>query len=302
MKFESMKEFAVLAETRNYLEAAEKLYLSQSTLSKHIKEIEQELGISLFNRSTRKVTLTEAGLLLLPYARKAVQLQEDYSAAIEDYLTKVRYSLSVGVAFRYREINITEYISAFQDSHPDINIHLFNYESEQLMEMIESGVCDCIFIREDAQKKDLTDTSLERIHFALDYLRVHVPSSHPLADQKSISLKELKNENFLMANNTALSYRIGMEACRQAGFSPNIVFQGNRPQILNCLCKGLGISLLFGDYTNNPAFSNILSLNIQPPAYAHLNLVYRKDNPKKALQQFVELVKSYPLENISTIV
>lgn len=299
MKFELMKEFSVLAETRNYLEAAERLYTSQSTLSKHIKEMEQELGVTLFNRSTRRVTLTEAGLLLLPYARKAVDLQKGYEAALTDYQKKILSSLSIGIAFHYRETNIYDYISRFQDENPDISLHVFNYESEQLAEMVESGICDCIFVREDVQQTDPPENPLQRIHCALDYLRVHVPASHPLAGEEKITLSDLEHDNFLMANDTALSYAVGLEACRQAGFTPNIVFQGNRPQILNCLSRGLGVSLMFGDYSNSPAFQDIVSLDLDPQPYANLNLVYRVDNCKPTLQKFVKLVQSEPLNEIS---
>lgn len=262
-------------------------------------EMEQELDVSLFNRSTRKVTLTEAGLLLLPYARKAVELQREYTAALTDYQKRIRSSLSIGIAFRYRETNIYDYISSFQDQNPDISLHVFNYESEQLEEMVESGICDCIFVREDIQQAGSLGSPLQRIHCAVDYLRIHLPASHPLAGQEKIQLKDLKHENFLMANDTALSYVVGLEACHQAGFTPNILFQGNRPQILNCLCKGLGVSLMFGDYNNNPAFQDIISLDLEPAAYAHLNLVYRTDNRKQALQRFIELVKANPLKVIT---
>lgn len=292
MKFENMKEFTVLAKTRNFLEAAEELYISQSTLSKHIKEMEQELGVILFNRSTRKVSLTEAGLLLLPFAQKAVVLQEEYSTTLQDYLTRARNSLSIGIAFRYREVDIDKYISAFQDKFPHIMIHLFNDESEQLVDMVESGICDCIFIRED----NLNNNNLQQFPCAFDYLRVHVYSSHRLADRKTITLGDLENEHFLMADNKNLSYRLGVKACMDAGLRPNIIFQGNRSQVLNCVNKGLGISLLFGNYTNNQTLNNIISLDLTPPIFVHLNLVYKKDNKKDALMNFIKFVQKHPLD------
>lgn len=289
MKFESMKEFVVLAETLNYLEASERLYISQSSLSKHIKEMEQELGVALFNRSTRKVSLTDAGLLLLPYARKASRLQEEYTRAVEDYVNQTEHTLSIGISFSYHAEAVNKLISEFQELYPDISVHMFNYESEQLIEMVHSGVCDCIFIREDDHPEE---NILFRVPVTYDTLRLHVHHSHRLAGQTCVSLEELKDETFLMGNSKSLSFRMGTRACADAGFTPNVSFQGNRSQILACLNKGLGISLLFGDYSSNPAVGQVVSLDIRPAVSVYVNLLYSPENQATPLARFVELVKS----------
>ena len=81
MEIEYIKEFVVLAETENYLEAAESLFISQSTLSKHIKIIEKELDVQLFDRTTRKVHLNKYGKMFLKYAKEISHLQYLYKTA-----------------------------------------------------------------------------------------------------------------------------------------------------------------------------------------------------------------------------
>lgn len=76
------REFTVLAEVKNYWEAAERLYINQSTLSKHIKSMENELGILLFDRSTRHVELTRYGKALLPYARSITRQESEFSSLL----------------------------------------------------------------------------------------------------------------------------------------------------------------------------------------------------------------------------
>ena len=83
MTVENMREFVVLAEERNYLVAADILYSTQATLSRHIIAMEEELGFTLFNRSTKKIELTQEGSRFLLYARNAIRIQEAYKAAIE---------------------------------------------------------------------------------------------------------------------------------------------------------------------------------------------------------------------------
>ena len=80
MTIEQMREFVILAEERNYLVAADMLYSTQATLSRHIMAMEKELGFPLFTRSTKKIELTQEGSRFLIYARRAMKLQDDYLA------------------------------------------------------------------------------------------------------------------------------------------------------------------------------------------------------------------------------
>jgi LysR family transcriptional activator of glutamate synthase operon len=80
VKLSYIKEFITLAETRKYRVAAKKLSISQASLSKHIKHVEWELGIPLFNRTTRKMELSEFGALMLPHARQIIDIEQEYMA------------------------------------------------------------------------------------------------------------------------------------------------------------------------------------------------------------------------------
>lgn len=79
LKIQSMREFIALSEVRNFNLASERLFLSQPTLSRHIKELEEELGVPLFKRSTRRVELTPYGQYFLPYARRVVTAEDEYT-------------------------------------------------------------------------------------------------------------------------------------------------------------------------------------------------------------------------------
>ena len=82
MNIDYLKEFVVLADTGNFSRAADALFLSQSSLSKHIKAMEQELAIPLFRRTTRRLELTEDGMSFLTYARQISRLQYEYETAL----------------------------------------------------------------------------------------------------------------------------------------------------------------------------------------------------------------------------
>ncbi len=82
MKLHHIREFLVLSQYKNYNVAAKHLFMSQPTLSRHIKEMEEELGVSLFDRSTRRVELTECGVFLVPYAKRIVSAENQYLEGI----------------------------------------------------------------------------------------------------------------------------------------------------------------------------------------------------------------------------
>ena len=82
MKIQNMREFLMLSEVKNFNSASEKLFLSQPTLSRHIKELEEELGVTLFSRSTRRVELTEYGQFFLPYAQRIVSAEDEFTEGL----------------------------------------------------------------------------------------------------------------------------------------------------------------------------------------------------------------------------
>ena len=86
MEINYLRELVVLAQMGNFLEAADALYIAQSTLSKHIKKIESELGVPLFDRTTRKVSISKYGQLFLPYAKQIAEIQDQYTIALQNSL------------------------------------------------------------------------------------------------------------------------------------------------------------------------------------------------------------------------
>ena len=121
MEINYLKEFVVLAQTGNFMEAAEMLYVSQSTLSKHIKSIEVELGVSLFDRTTRKVTISKYGQLLLPYAQQIAELQEMYISALRTSLENEQETLTLGRHPRAGAVQYHRYPGQFQEKPPPID-------------------------------------------------------------------------------------------------------------------------------------------------------------------------------------
>ena len=118
MNTENLKEFIVLAETKNFWEASERLYMNQSTLSKHIKNLESELGISLFTRTTRRVELTNYGRIFLPYAKSVIRSEFEGLSAIRRLQNIENGLLTIGVIPSMPQYHITQFLTDFQKAYP----------------------------------------------------------------------------------------------------------------------------------------------------------------------------------------
>lgn len=130
-------EFAILAQSRTFLDAAELLFMSQSTLSKHIMAMEHELGCKLIDRSQRHVTLTAQGEALLPYAQKIATLQHRYLAAIQIGAGEPLEHLTVGSIPIMAPYGITDAVIDFQQANPHILL------SSSRARATHSSACSC---------------------------------------------------------------------------------------------------------------------------------------------------------------
>ena len=189
MQFQTMREFLVLADTLNFLAASEQLFISQAALSKHIREMEKELGASLFKRSTRKVELTELGMRMIPYAQRAAALQDEYTKEIEEYLERLSNYLVIGCITHWDTVDLSMMTIAFQKLNPDFRLHIITDESEELLAMLEAEACQFAIIREQQLPPD---DGLNRLLLCEDPLYAFLPKNHALAESEYISLMQLK--------------------------------------------------------------------------------------------------------------
>ena len=277
MEIDYWREFVVLAQTCNFQEAAEILYSSQSTLSKHIQCIESELDVPLFDRTTRKVKLSKYGQLLLPHAKQITEIQDKYRALLKSNLATDHETLNLGSIYGLPQYHITDVLVNFKKSRPQSTFNVMQASSRNLTEMLKQGKCELAFIR------DVEDTEDEfiKLPYATDTIVAVLPISHPLANQKLIPLQMLADESFLLELPQTMPYRLSLQACEQSGFEPKIAFTDHeRDNLLDLVIKGMGVSLMLKQivrylYSSNP---NIAIVDITPSVTTQISLCYLKSN------------------------
>lgn len=243
MTFEQLQCFIASVEEKTFLDAAHSLYISQSSLSKQIMKLEQELGVMLWDRSRRKAGLTEAGNI---FYQDALILLKQHSQArnrLDRFRTESQLTLSVGTLPILTQYQLTPGFRDFQAAHPGIRLSLHEVEELELMEGFEKGIYDLVIGREAMFYGANCQTQL----IAGDQLAAVLDSSHPLAFRSSLCLEELKDEDFIFMNPYTSIYNLCVIRCREAGFSPRILRTARVESILSAVLIGEGISLLAGN-------------------------------------------------------
>lgn len=287
--FEHMTEFLVLAETLSYFEAAEKLYISQASLSRHIKALEEALGVQLFDRSTRSVKLTSSGVVLLPYARKTAALWKECNAALAKHQTALGNTINIGILSNRYKNKILDILNAFTGEHPGIRINLNVDNTSRLYARLESRICNIVFVTE----KDGEQTkNIRRIPYARQRLKAYVSSSSPFASKKSISIEELKDENFILSEENSIAYKMLMDACEKAGFTPFYAYNGMQPDDIGFpLRNGGGVALAFDSTSLKWEGGGITQIEVQPEIVSYVNMLYVENRLNPMEKEFVRFFR-----------
>jgi len=300
MEINYLIEFASIARHRSFSLAAEELCISQSSLSKHIQAVEKELGVALFDRSTRNVVISEFGKILLPYAEQLCEINDDIQGSVYDFINKEKKQLLIASIPVMAQYDITGIIAKFQKDHPAIKLIVSENEGTDIPKMLEDGSCEVAFTRKFPNEP----SRFEYLTYRSDMLCAILPKSHPLAKNETLSLAQLKNENFLFLDKKTLIYGYCFNACIDAGFTPNVTYTGHRPEnILDLTAQGAGVSLLMkhqAKYFNHP---EVVSVLISPAIESSICLTKMKDHKLSSTGRlFWNYVKSYTdLLNLSLL-
>jgi LysR family transcriptional regulator, transcription activator of glutamate synthase operon len=274
MEISYLREFMILAQTGNFIEAADILFTTQSTLSKHIKSLEKEYGVPLFDRTTRKVQLSKFGQILVPEAKQIVELQDNYTAILQSSRETNREILTLGSMHAMAQYKITDVLVDFKENHPGSPIHVTLAGHKELKEMLRQHKCELAFIRDRNEFED----DLVKIPFAVDTLVAVLPASHPLAGRKAIPLLILANEDFILIEEHTFLYNLCIDACKENGFEPKVAMTNDRfENMVELVKKGMGIALLMKQLALYVSSLNIAIVDITPSVSSYINLCYLKN-------------------------
>lgn len=243
MEVKLMQEFIVLAETCSFQETAERLYISSSALSKHVKTMEEELGVSLFDRSTRNVKLNKYGETFYEYTKQIVKLYNECSVDLENLRINHDSRLSIGFLPKFEPSGIVEMLSDFAKERPDLTVHMV--ATNQPKGMLESNRCNFVFTNDDCAK----DHNINSFLYKTANLVAVFSHDHPLAGESSVTVEQLQNEDLIMhsdfSGESTQAAEIFRSRCLEAGFVPNITISASyASSAVKLARKGDGVAIL----------------------------------------------------------
>lgn len=282
MKISYIKEFLILAEMCNYSRAANALFISQTSLFNHIKALEQELGVLLFERSGKKIIISEYGQMFLPYARMIINAAECYVKDISEKKSDASRAILVGTQYRIMDLT-----GKFRSAYKDYMIHTL--DSKSVEESLYKDGCELAFIRNLEEQ----DGKYNAIPYINDSMVVTLYRSHPLAKRKSLTLDELKKQYFVVPSPLKKREDDIISLCRRAGFVPKVVMTVlTGSDVARAVNDELGISLLLKKTILSEKLDNIVFVDLMPKVECNVSLCWRKDIIlSEGARKFVEFVK-----------
>jgi LysR family cyn operon transcriptional activator len=193
MELRQLKYFIKAAELQNFTEASFALFITQSTLSQQLKQLEDELGIPLFDRIAKRVRITEAGKIFLPYAIKTVKDADDGKSILKDLMNLDTGTLTIGVTYGLTHL-LTKAILDFSTRHPNIHLQIGFGTTQDLLSKLEQGRIDLMLSFSQEEKNGTFH--VESLFSSCLALIVH--KSHPMAARKQINIKQLESLPLLL--------------------------------------------------------------------------------------------------------
>ena len=240
MELRQLESFVAVAEEAHFTRAASRLHVAQPALSQQIRAFERELGVELFERTSRSVRLTPAGTALLPQARRALAAADDARRAAVEQSLEPAGPVRLGVTPTTGAHLLPARLAAFARAHPRVELLLREGGALALEEELASGRIDLAVITLPPHHDGLQTATL-----LSEELLLAVAPDHPLAARSEVALEELAAEPFVL-------YREGyglrdavLSACRLAGFTPRVALDGGETETVLRLCAaGLGVTLV----------------------------------------------------------
>lgn len=243
MEIRWLQAFIVVAEELHFSQAAVRLQVAQSPLSQTILKLERDLGVKLFERSTRSVELTAAGHALLPHAREVLRRVETARRAAHSSQGQVYGSVAIGFTGILNHVSIPPLTAAVRERFPHVDLRLVGRVlTRDAVHQLDQGILDIACVGLPVETTHISSRLIGR-----EGLGVALPAGHALAQDKAVDLVSMAEEPFVSppASSGSALYETMIQECSAAGFRPRIVQEVTDPSmILMLVAAGVGATLI----------------------------------------------------------
>lgn len=290
MELRQLEYFRMVCRESNITKAADRLHLSQPSVTTAIKRLEEELGVKLLDRSQKKIAVTAEGRIFLKRAEEILARVEDSRVEMNDYRLNHGGSIRIGITAVMGALLFPSTFAQFRKDYPNVQITVLEEGSLAVRNRLESGDLDIgIIITSNLPPR------LESIPISTGEIMVCLPPAHPLGQCSRISFNELRDQQFILFREDTYSRRIILEESAKFGFTPQIVFTSSQiGTILELVRQGVGISFLIEDVLRDQG--GFLSRPLIEPLFLASGLAWNRERYlSRAAQAFIDsFLKTLP--------
>jgi DNA-binding transcriptional LysR family regulator len=290
-----LEYFRKVAKLNHLTQAAQELHITQPSLSQTIAKLEKDLGVPLFDRQARKISLNQYGKVFLEKVDAALALLEEGKREITDMAGLDQGTVSIDTTFLPE---FSEFINNFRSTYPDVRFRISQVSTKENQEqLLESGEIDFYIACKEKERNGITHLPIHTEEIVLA-----VPFSHPLAGQESIRLNDVVNESFIHFKKGHSFREDTDELCKKAGFTPNIVCETDDYRTIVELVKsGIGIAFSLESIVDKENSFHYLRIE-EPICQRTYQLVWSKKRYlSSAARMFRDLLTEYYANEIDHI-
>lgn len=285
MEIQQLYYYMELCKQKNFTEAGYACNMTQGALSKQIRKLENELGITLIRRNTRKFELSKEGEIFLSYAKKMTGTYEEMLKNVQK-----NQEIKIGCMPVLAPYHFARLVADFRKEYPDIKLVIDERIASEIQE--NSDRYDFLILREnmmDDQKKFRFSPLYD------DELCAVLYEKHPLYGRDQLQLKELKDDVFIFPERGSGSYEVFYKSCEKAGFEPKIAFEFPQANtIMSFVSEGVGVTITFSTVYREAKCAGVKMIPLEDELHSVISLFYRKNKPLDyAKKQFLNYVREH---------
>ena len=285
MEIQQLYYYMELCKQKNFTEAGYACNMTQGALSKQIRKLENELGITLIRRNTRKFELSKEGEIFLSYAKKMTGTYEEMLKNVQK-----NQEIKIGCMPVLAPYHFARLVADFRKEYPDIKLVIDERIASEIQE--NSDRYDFLILRENMMEDQ------KKFRFSPlydDKLCAVLYEKHPLYGRDRLQLKELKDDVFIFPERGSGSYEVFYKSCEKAGFEPKIAIEFPQANtIMSFVSEGVGVTITFSTVYREAKCAGVKMIPLEDELHSVISLFYRKNKPLDyAKKQFLNYVREH---------
>jgi DNA-binding transcriptional LysR family regulator len=290
MELRHLRYFVSVAEALSFTKAAERLHTAQPSLSRQIRDLEEELGVQLLNRTKQHVTLTDEGRSFLGDAKRLLALAAETVESVRRLHTGEVRALNIGYVSNLFHDLLPRTLASFHQELPTVSVNLFDLSCGEQFRALEEGKLDLGFV---GLHEPIARRGFEFRTVASYKTVVALPKDNPLTSKTTVELKALAPMFFIgMSEGSYPFYREWLtKTCRRAGFTPKVLQDVDLERtMIHAVATGLGVALV-PEQLKKLEHENVVFRPLNLSVGTEGCVAWKNENPSAALKRFVQIVE-----------